>query len=203
MKITGEHALASPREQVWSALNDPQMLADALPGVSRLDVTGPDEYAITVSVGVGSVKGSYDGTIRLTDKQEPEACTVRANAAGGPGSVDVVARMRMRDGDGGGARLSYEADANLSGPLAGVGQRLVGGAAKRSAKDFLEALDRRLQAPEEPAGALPAAAERRSFVPAPAPDRRGSDPLVIALSALAGGLLALAGVAVGRWTARR
>lgn len=203
MKITGEHALASGREQVWSALNDPQMLADAIPGVSRLDVTGPDEYAITVSVGVGSVKGSYDGTIRLTDKQEPEACTVRANAAGGPGSVDVVARMRMRDGGGGGALLSYEADANVTGPLAGVGQRLVGGAAKRSAKEFLEALDRCLQAPEEPVGAPEAAAEPRSFVPAPAPARRGADPLVIGLSALAGALLALAGVAVGRWTARR
>jgi carbon monoxide dehydrogenase subunit G len=204
MKITGEHALASPREQVWSALNDPQMLANALPGISRLDVAGPDEYTITVSVGVGAVKGSYDGTIRLTDKQEPEACTVRANAAGAPGSVDVVARMRMRDGDGGGALLSYEADANVTGPLAGVGQRLVGGAAKRSAKEFLEGLDRQLQAPEAPAAAAPqAAGEPRSYVPAPAPARRGADPLVIGLSALAGGLLALAGVAVGRWTARR
>jgi hypothetical protein len=109
----------------------------------------------------------------------------------------------MRDGDGGGALLSYEADANVTGPLAGVGQRLVGGAAKRSAREFLEALDRQLQAPEEPVGAPQAAAERRSFVPAPVPARRGADPLVIGLSALAGGLLALAGVAVGRWTARR
>src|SRR3954471_2673940 len=101
MKITGEHALASPREQVWAALNDPQALANALPGVKRLHVTPPHQYAInpylgagpvqgamTVSVGVGSVKGSFDGTFRLSDKQEREACTVRPNAAGGPGSVE-------------------------------------------------------------------------------------------------------------------
>jgi carbon monoxide dehydrogenase subunit G len=211
MKITGEHTFASSREQVWAALEDPQMLANALPGVKKLEVTGPDEYAITVTVGVGSVKGTYDGTFRVTDKQAPDACAVRANATGGPGAVEAIAQMRMRDSDGGGALLSYEADANVTGPLAGVGQRLIGGAAKRTTREFLEALDRQLQAPagaapEETPEATPSKAappaERKAFVPAPAaPARR--DPVVIVVSMLAGFLLALIGVGVGRWTARR
>jgi uncharacterized protein len=207
MKITGEHAFVSSREQVWAALEDPQVLANAMPGVKKLDVTGPDEYAITVSVGVGSVKGTYDGTLRITDKEAPEACSVRANASGGPGSVEAVAQMRMRDGDEGGARLTYEADANVTGPLAGVGQRLIGSAAKRTTREFLEGLDRHIQPPEVPAEApteqaAAAPAERRSFAPAPT-TARGTDPVVIALSVLAGFLLALIGVGVGRWTARR
>jgi uncharacterized protein len=203
MKITGEHAFASSRERVWAALEDPQMLANALPGVKRLDVTGPDEYAITVTVGVGSVKGTYDGTFRLTDKQAPDACAVRANAKGGPGSVEAVAHMRMRDGDDGGALLSYEADANVAGPLAGVGQRLIGSAAKRTTREFLEALDRQIQQPEA-ATAAPTPVPAQSFAPAPAgaPSHR-ADPVVIAVSALVGFLLALIGVGVGRWTARR
>ena len=41
MKITGEHAFVSARERVWAALEDPQMLANALPGVKRLDVDRP------------------------------------------------------------------------------------------------------------------------------------------------------------------
>jgi uncharacterized protein len=205
MKITGEHAFVSSREQVWAALEDPQVLANAMPGVKKLDVTGPDEYAITVSVGVGSVKGTYDGTLRITDKEAPEACSVRANASGGPGSVEAVAQMRMRDGDEGGARLTYEADANVTGPLAGVGQRLIGSAAKRTTREFLEGLDRQIQSPEAPTGAegqQAVPAERRSFAPAPT-TARGTDPVVIALSVLAGFLLALIGVGVGRWTARR
>jgi uncharacterized protein len=205
MKITGEHAFVSSREQVWAALEDPQVLANAMPGVKKLDVTGPDQYAITVSVGVGSVKGTYDGTLRITDKEAPEACSVRANASGGPGSVEAVAQMRMRDGDEGGARLTYEADANVTGPLAGVGQRLIGSAAKRTTREFLEGLDRQIQSPEAPTeaeGQQAVPAERRSFVPAPT-TARGTDPVVIALSVLAGFLLALIGVGVGRWTARR
>jgi carbon monoxide dehydrogenase subunit G len=218
MKITGEHTFRSPRQRVWEALQDPQMLANSLPGVKRLEVTGPDEYAMTVSVGVGSVKGTYDGTFKLTDKQDAEACSVRANASGGPGSVDAVARMQMRDGDGGGAVLTYEADANVTGPLAGVGQRLIGGAARKTTKEFLGALDRQLLSPAPAAagdGAAPTAeqpaaeaqeAPARGAVFAPsAPagaERTGVDPVVIAASALAGFLMALVGIAVGRWTAR-
>jgi uncharacterized protein len=218
MKITGEHAFRSPRQRVWEALQDPQMLANALPGVKRLEVTGPDEYAITVSVGVGSVKGTYDGTFKLSDKKDTEACSVRANATGGPGSVDAVARMQMRDGDDGGAVLTYDADANVTGPLAGVGQRLIGGAARKTTKEFLSALDRQLLSPAAaaagegtaPAGERPAeeaqAAPARGAVFAPsAPTgahRAGVDPVVIAASALAGFLMALVGIAVGRWTAR-
>jgi carbon monoxide dehydrogenase subunit G len=200
MKITGEHAFVSSRERVWAALEDPQMLANSMPGVKRLDVTAPDEYALTVSIGVGSVKGSYDGTFRITDKQERESCTVRANASGGPGSVEAVAQMRMRDGENGGALLTYEADANVTGPLAGVGQRLIGSAAKRTTREFLEGLDRQIQSPEAEPAAAPA--ERRSFAPAPT-TAWGTDPVLIALSVLAGFLLALIAVGVGRWSARR
>ena len=217
MKITGEHVFSAPRQKVWDALQDPQMLANALPGVKRLEVTGSDEYAITVTVGVGSVKGTYDGTFKLTDKKDAEACSVRANASGGPGSVDAVARMQMRDGDAGGAVLAYEADANVTGPLAGVGQRLIGGAARKTTKEFLDALDRELAAPTpaaaaadgqptgaagQPAGAETAPAAGAVFAPARQPAAEGVDPAVIAVSALAGFVLALIGVAFGRWTAR-
>jgi carbon monoxide dehydrogenase subunit G len=218
MKITGEHVFISPRERVWEALQDPQMLANALPGVKRLEVTGPDRYAITVSVGVGSVKGTYDGTFTLSDKKDSEACSVRASATGGPGSVDAVARMQMRDGDDGGAVLTYDADANVTGPLAGVGQRLIGGAARKTTKEFLSALDRQLVSPAAPAatdGAAPKGEEPPAEAPAPpgrgtvftpsAPppsERAGVDPVIIAVSALGGFLLALVGVAFGRWTAR-
>jgi uncharacterized protein len=205
MKVTGDHTFRANREQVWDALNDPQILAATLPGARRLDPTGPDEYALTVDVGVGSVKGTYEGTFALTDKQERESCTVRASASGRPGSVTAVASMRLSD-DGQGARMSYEADANVTGPLAGVGQRLMGAAARRTTEQFLAALDERIvsgaPAPDE-AAAAPAPGEAvpgRALVPA-APGPAGTRAVVA--GALAGAAIALIGVAVGRWTTRR
>jgi carbon monoxide dehydrogenase subunit G len=198
VKITGEHAFGLTRDQVWAGLQDPQILAAAMPGARRLEPTGPDEYAITVDVGVGSVKGTYEGTFALTDKQEGEACTVRATASGRPGSVETVARMRLTDHEGG-ALLAYEADATVTGPLAGVGQRLMGAAARRTTEQFLSALETTIVSPPT-AEAAPAPAPGGEIVPRPA---AAADTRVIVGSALAGFVLALVGVAVGRWTARR
>jgi uncharacterized protein len=198
MKVNGEHEFRASREQVWDALQDPEILAATLPGARRLEPTGPDEYAITVDVGVGSVKGTYEGKFALTEKVEREACTVRASASGRPGSVTTEARMRLT-GDGQGSHMTYEADATVTGPLAGVGQRLMGAAARRTTDQFLAALDERLVsgAPAEAAAAEPGAA----IVPARAP--AAANAKVIVASALGGFALALVGVAVGRWTARR
>jgi uncharacterized protein len=191
MKITGGHEFTASREDVWRALQDPDALAATLPGARRLERTGPDEYAISVDVGVGAVKGTFDGTFALTDKQEPESCTVRASASGRPGSVSVVARMAMSED----AALTYEADATVTGPLAGVGQRLMAAAARRTTEQFLTALDEHVTAPRA------AEAPSRDIVAPPA--RVGTDPKVVVASALGGFLLALVGVAVGRWSARR
>jgi hypothetical protein len=156
------------------------------------------------------VKGIYDGAVSLADERRPEACTVRAAASGTPGSVDVTARMSLSASDGG-CRLAYEADAKVRGPVAGVGQRLVAAAARRTTAEFLSNVERELTAPREPTAAegpapdgRPVEPAGRSFAPAAAPAAAPPDTLrVAAVSLVLGFLLALAGVAVGRWTARR
>jgi carbon monoxide dehydrogenase subunit G len=197
MKISGDHDFRASRAQVWDALNDPEILAATLPGARRLEPTGPDEYALSVDVGVGSVRGTYEGTFALSEKHERESCTVTATASGRPGSVTAVAGMRLAD-NGAGARMSYEADANVTGPLAGVGQRLMGAAARRTTEQFLSALDERIVS-----GAPAAAAAEPGAAVVPAAQAAPTGAKVIVASALGGFALALIGVAVGRWTARR
>ncbi|HWM09921.1 MAG TPA: carbon monoxide dehydrogenase subunit G [Solirubrobacteraceae bacterium] len=198
MKVSGEHEFRATRAQVWDALQDPEILSATLPGARRLVPTGPDAYELSIDVGVGSVKGTYEGTFSLADKVERESCTVRASASGRPGSVTAEARMRLAGDDR--ARMSYEADANVTGPLAGVGQRLMGAAARRTTEQFLSALDERIVSGAPAPAAAEAAEPGAAIVPA-AP--RGTDPKVVVASALGGFALALVGVAVGRWTARR
>jgi uncharacterized protein len=204
MKIAGEHRFGAPRERVWEALHDPRLLAAALPGARALEPSGDDSFALVVDVGVGSVKGTYEGTFSLSEQQPPEACTVTARATGRPGSVEAVARMRMTEADGG-AVLAYEADATVTGPLAGVGQRLIAGAARRTTAQFLSALERELTAPAAAPAATAPATEAGPALPVPSATgaSAAADPRVVAASALAGAAAALFGVAVGRWTARR
>jgi carbon monoxide dehydrogenase subunit G len=201
MRITGEHHFTRSRDEVWEALHDPAVLAATLPGARALDPTGDDAYAISVDVGVGSVKGTFDGTFALSEEEPPEACTVRASASGRPGSVEAVAQMRLAERDGG-VLLTYEADATVTGPLAGVGQRLMGAAARRTTAQFLTALETTIVSPPaEEAAQATLAGEARGAEVVVAP-RGGADTRVVVGSALAGFVLALIGVAVGRWTAR-
>jgi uncharacterized protein len=144
MRIEGSYVFRANRQAVWKALQDPQTLAATLPGVKSLEVIGPDDYKATAYAGVGSVKGLYDGTFSISDKKDFESCVLRGSGRGGPGSIEVEARTLLAGEDGGGTKLSYTAEAKVSGPIAGVGQRMIAAAAKRTANEFFGAVDRTL-----------------------------------------------------------
>ncbi|MBJ7604210.1 MAG: carbon monoxide dehydrogenase subunit G [Candidatus Dormibacteraeota bacterium] len=203
MKVTGDHSFSAERNRVWAALQDPQTLASTLPGVKSLEVTAPDRYAITAAVGVGAVKGTYSGTFAAEDKVEPEACVLRGSGRGSGGNVEVVVSVRLAERDGGGTFLTYDADATVTGALAGVGQRMVVAASRRTSDQFFSALDRVLtEGPAEQPTDIAAASSRG--VPASAgtffrPPAAGTDSTRSLLIGLGTGfLLALIGVAVGR-----
>jgi uncharacterized protein len=202
MRIEGSYRFAAPPERVWRALEDPETLAATLPGVRRLEVIGPDRYTIGVAVGVGAVRGSFDGTFAVVDKREPRACVLRGSVRGSAGSAEAQASVRLDGGQDGGTLLSYEGDATVTGPLAGVGQRMVAAAARQNAERFLTAVDRALTAPDGAEAAAGEPAPGRVFAgPAPAPGPAGLRWYVAGL--LTGAAVALAGVAVGRWAGRR
>ncbi len=214
MKISGSAALDAPRDKVWAAFHDPAVLARTLPGCEQLRQVGADSYEMTVTAGVASIKGTYDGTVALSGQQEPDSFTMRAAGAGGPGTVSADVTVRLADASSGGTDLTYDADAVVGGPVGGVGQRMLTGVAKKMAGQFFAAVDDDIagvRAPE-PAGAEPAASAPAAtaeappavFRPAPVAARAaamsGRDLL---LGSLAGAAIALAGVVVGTAAARR
>jgi hypothetical protein len=135
--------LAHPREEVWRLLFDPQVLARLLPGVERFEATGPDQYAIVVTLGVGPVRGTYTGSIRLADPQPPERYRLVGEAKGGPGFAKGEATLHLRAEEGG-TRIHAAGDAQIGGAIASVGQRMVEGVARSMANEFFQSLDREL-----------------------------------------------------------
>jgi hypothetical protein len=71
MRLEYEHLVQKPREQVWEALVDPEVLARILPGVEKFDAVGADEYDVIVNLGVPAVKGAFSGSIEIADQQFP------------------------------------------------------------------------------------------------------------------------------------
>jgi len=209
MKVTGTAVLRAPRDEVWKALNDPAVLVRTIPGCSRLEEAGPDQYRMTVSAGVGSIKGTYAGDVRLHSQEQPGSFVMTASGAGAPGTVSADVRVTLADDGSGGTRLEYEADAVVGGMIGGVGQRMLAGVAKKTAGEFFAAVEDVLTgvapapavttaqpqaAAVGPSGVYEAPAAVRAGVPLPADFTRG---------VLVGAAVALAGVALGGWLSGR
>jgi len=141
MKVAGSATLHAPRENVWAALNDPAVLVRTIPGCLQLEEVGPDTYRMTITAGVASIKGTYQGDVALTDHNQPGAFTLRASGAGAPGTVSADVRVTLSDEGVDGTRLDYDADAIIGGMIGGVGQRVLSGVAKKTAGEFFEAVD--------------------------------------------------------------
>lgn len=135
MKIEGSADIAAPRERVWAAFLDPAVLAQALPGCEKLEAVGENEYKATMKVGVAAIKGTFEGKVKLSDLEPPQRYRMAVEGSGGPGFVRGDAGMRLSDVEGG-TRVSYDADVQVGGLIASVGQRMLGGVTKMMLDQF-------------------------------------------------------------------
>src|SRR3954454_21151239 len=107
MKVAGQATLHAPIERVFQALNDPAVLVRTIPGCQQLESTGPDAYAMTVTAGVASIKGTYAGSVQLAELQPPNSFLLRASGAGAPGTVSAEVSVRLSERDGA-THLDYD-----------------------------------------------------------------------------------------------
>jgi uncharacterized protein len=141
MRIAGNATLHAPVEAVYQALRDPRVLVRTIPGCERLEQVGEDAYAMSVTAGVASVRGTYAGDVRLTDQRAPHGFVLRASGSGAPGTVSADVAVDLAPGDDGTTLVSYDADAVVGGMIGGVGQRLLATVAKRTAGEFFTNVD--------------------------------------------------------------
>jgi len=136
MELTGDHRIAASRQEVWNALNDPEVLKACIPGCETLTQNGANGFDAIVQAKVGPVRARFSGTVELSNIVPPESYTIAGEGKGGTagmakGSADVVLK---EDGDG--TVLSYRVNADVGGKLAQIGSRLVKSAANKQARDF-------------------------------------------------------------------
>jgi uncharacterized protein len=218
VNLDGSAVLSADPDRVWSVITDPAVLARTIPGCESLEQVGDDEYRMNVSVGVGAIRGTYAGEVKLTDQQRPSSYVMHASGAGAPGNARATVTINLEQADGGKTNLTYSADAVIGGPVAGVGQRMITGVAKRMAGQFFKAIDDELTGAVVPIGAAPsAAAAAGEAVPAAvaagpqvfagraaaAAPALGGDVQTLLLGATGGALLTLLGVLVGYRLGRR
>ncbi|MDP6572563.1 MAG: carbon monoxide dehydrogenase subunit G [Rhodospirillales bacterium] len=182
MDMTGEQRINASREEVWNALNDPQVLARCIPGCETMEKTSDNEFTATVTLKVGPVKATFVGNVTLSDLDPPNGYTLSGQGQGaGAGFAKGGAEVRLAD-DGGQTILTYKVNAQVGGKLAQVGSRLIDGTARKLAGQFFAELDDTLS-PEDEAAPEEAAAVRAAAA-APQAAEGGLSPLIWGRGAL-------------------
>jgi carbon monoxide dehydrogenase subunit G len=148
VQVEVSHVLAYPRDRVWDALLDPEVLARVMPGVEKFEEVGPEQYAVSMKLGVPAVRGTYTGKVQIVDKKPPDSYRLRGEGKGGPGWAKGEVLMTLVAEDAS-TRVTAKGQAQIGGTIAGVGQRMMEGVAKAMAREFFESIDRELQGRKE------------------------------------------------------
>lgn len=138
MDLTGEYIISAPRQKVWEALNNADILRDCIPGCEVLDKQSETEMSATVVTRIGPVKARFSGQVRLENINAPASYTIAGEGKGGiagfaKGGADVQLETVPE-----GTKLSYVVKAQIGGKLAQLGSRLIDSTVKKLADQFFQ-----------------------------------------------------------------
>jgi carbon monoxide dehydrogenase subunit G len=149
MEMHGSRQIAAPREVVWAALNDPEVLKASIPGCQELSGSPDDGFEATVKQKVGPVSATFHGRVSLADVVPLTSYTITGEGKGGAaGFAKGSAAVALAEAEGG-TLLTYDVTANVGGKLAQLGSRLIDGFAKKMADSFFDNFRAAVEPPAE------------------------------------------------------
>lgn len=146
MKLTGKHEFSSSASDVYGRLLDASVLKQCMPGCRQLEPIGDDRFNLTFSVPVPAITGTFSGTVQIVEKEPAQAFGMKIDATGSNGFVKADARMRIEP-NGSGCIVHYDANAQVGGPAAAVGQRVLTGISRRQIEQMMRCLDAGMRRP--------------------------------------------------------
>lgn len=185
MEVSGEYTFDAPQELVWQALQDPDVLSNAMPGGEGFAEVGENEYQGKLKIKVGPVQGKFTGNIKLMDIVAPESYRMEVDGKGAPGFVKAEGSLKLT-GQGDQTHMVYEGNAQVGGRIASVGQRLMDSSAKSIIRQSLEGLNAYLQtqvaAQQVTEMAEAGEAEGETAVPKPTPTYKPPSQTEVAMN---------------------
>jgi hypothetical protein len=137
MDMTGEFRIPAPRQKVWEALNDPEVLKQSIPGCDEIQKLSDTELAAKVTAKVGPVKARFGGKVVLSDLDPPNGYKITGEGSGGAaGFAKGGATVRLADDGADATLLTYTVEAHVGGKLAQIGSRLIDATARKMAEEF-------------------------------------------------------------------
>ena len=149
MDMSGERRIPAPREKVWAALNNPEILRTSIPGCETLERLEDNSLKATASVKVGPISAKFAGKVQLLDLDPPNGYRIEGEGQGGVAGFAKGGAVVRLTADGAATVLSYEVKAQVGGKIAQLGARLIDATAKQMADAFFDRFTATVGAPDD------------------------------------------------------
>ena len=146
MDIFSSYTFNAPPDRVWDLLMDPDAISSCIPGCERFEPDGENRYNVTLTVALAAITGTYRGTVELTDKRPKTSYRLVMEGHGRPGFVKGTSVIALRPA-GTATEVDVSGAVHAGGPIARLGQRLIGGVAKMILDRFFACLQAKLDPP--------------------------------------------------------
>lgn len=143
MHLEGRWEPRYPIDEVWTVLDDPNVLARHAPGVESLEEVGPDRFRLDLKLAVAGIGGRYTANLQRSEVRPPTHCLLTVDGKGPIGAVKVAGVIDLTPADGG-TTVSYGGDVAVAGPMAAVANRMMSGVAKMLLGQFFSGLEQEL-----------------------------------------------------------
>jgi hypothetical protein len=145
MDIFATYTFNAPADRVWDVLMNPEAISSCIPGCDRFEPDGEDRYKVTLTVAMAAITGSYIGTVQLTDKTPQQSYRLVMEGQGRAGFVKGTSVISLRP-EGATTAVDVSGAVHTGGPIARLGQRLIGGVAKMTMDRFFACLKGKIEA---------------------------------------------------------
>ncbi len=177
MDLTGEYRIPAPREDVWKALNDPNVLQPCIPGCESVEKLSDTEFTAKVVLKIGPMTAKFAGKGTLSDLDPPKGYTITGEGQGGVAGFGKGRAHVTLDVDGNVTVMRYKAEAQVGGKMAQLGARLIDSTAKKLADEFFGRFAAAVTPKDASAGGAGAAGSELAPSPEEVPEAGGGAPL--------------------------
>jgi len=139
MDLNGTYTFDAPPARVWDLLMDPAVISSCIPGCQGMEPDGEDRYKVKLTVAIAAITGGYEGTVAITDKVQPTSYRLTVEGQGKPGFAKGNSAITLR-AEGDKTVVDVSGTVQTGGPIARVGQRLIGGVSKMMLDKFFACL---------------------------------------------------------------
>lgn len=144
MRVQGSYTFDTDIQTVWDAMQSPEVLSGCIPGCEKFEPAGEDRYTVQMSVRVSAITGSYSGEVKIENRDHLKSYTMIVEGSGRGGSVRGSGDLNFSESEGQ-TNIQIVGDVQVTGIIARVGQRLLGGASRMMMNQFFDCLKMRIE----------------------------------------------------------